>query len=97
MNEEGQGRKVMESREESRQREVFFFFVGEVVLQEERGERCIVTDEMELWPKEGGRLDREKDERIMFSRALSPLCNLFVYLLWIMHSQLSFLFHQNYN
>lgn len=30
-------------------------------------ERCSVTDEMEMWPKEGGRPAGEKEERIMFS------------------------------
>lgn len=54
----------MKSREESRQRG--YIFVGEAALREERGERCIVTDEMELWQKEAGRLQRETGEDQVF-------------------------------
>lgn len=57
---EGQGRKGIKGREESRQRG--FFFAGDVALQEQRGKQCIFTDEIKLWPKEGERLDRERGE-----------------------------------
>lgn len=33
---------------------------------EKRAERCIVTDEMKPWQMEGGRLEGETKERIMF-------------------------------
>lgn len=39
-------------------------------------ERCSVAHEMELWAKEGGRLAGEKEERIMFSWAIYPICYL---------------------